>query len=68
MTLTEASPSDSVTSTLEGLMSRWTMPLVWACWIARQVCTKRSSRSSGESWRSSQNCVIGTPLTSSIAK
>ena len=46
MTLGSGTPSCSVTSTFEGLMSRWMMPFWWACWIARQTpASKFSARS-----------------------
>ena len=44
MTLGRGRPSASVTRTFVGLMSRWTMPLVWACWIASHTSAKSSSR------------------------
>ena len=62
------SPSTENASMLLGLMSRWTIPLRCACWIASHACSKSFSRSSMESLRESQNCVIGSPLTCSIAK
>jgi hypothetical protein len=38
-------PSWVETRTFDGLMSRWMMPLVWACWTAAQTWAKSSSRS-----------------------
>ena len=51
-----------------GLMSRWMIPFWWACWIAWQTGTNSSSRCRGVSRRSSQNVVMGMPLTSSMTK
>ena len=61
-------PSWSVTSTFDGLMSRWMIPFWCACWIARQTGTNSSSRSFGVSRLRSQYSVIGTPSTSSMTK
>ena len=68
ITLGVGRPSTTVTSTFDGLTSRWITPFWWACWIARQTGTNSSRRSRGVSWASSQYSVIGTPLTSSITK
>ena len=68
MTFGTGWPSYSVTSTFDGLMSRWMMPFWWACCTAWQTGTNSSSRSRGVSCCSSQYSVIGTPLTSSITK
>ena len=68
MTLGTGLPSYRVTSTFDGLMSRWMIPFWWACWIAWQTGTNSSSRSRGVRWLSSQYLVIGTPWTSSITK
>jgi hypothetical protein len=56
------------TRTLDGLMSRWTIPFWCACCTARQTETNNSSRCRAVRWFRSQNSVIGTPLTSSITK
>ena len=45
MTLGTGLPSWSVTSTLEGLRSRWMIPFWWACCTAWQTWTNSSSRS-----------------------
>ena len=47
MTLGTGLPSCSVTSTFDGLMSRWMIPFWWACWIAWQTGMNSSSRSLG---------------------
>ncbi|MEZ5977526.1 MAG: hypothetical protein R3F34_04840 [Planctomycetota bacterium] len=39
----QASPT-CVTSTFDGLTSRWTTPFVCACWIAAHTATNSSSR------------------------
>src|SRR5579883_2058214 len=49
-------------------MSRWITPFWCACWTAWQTGVKSPSRSRGVSFFSSQNFVIGTPLTSSMTK
>ena len=54
ITLGTGLPSYSVTSTFDGLMSRWMIPFWCACWIAWQTGTNSSSRSRGVSWLSSQ--------------
>ena len=41
ITLGTAWPSISVTSTFDGLMSRWMIPLWWACSIDRHTATNR---------------------------
>ena len=68
ITLGTGLSSYMVTSTLDGLMSRWMMPFWWACWIAWQTGTNSASRSRGVSLLSSQYRVIGTPWTSSMTK
>src|SRR5262245_5585735 len=68
MTLGTGLSSYMVTRTLDGLMSRWTMPFWWACWIAWQTGTNSSRRCRSVSRRSSQKVVIGTPGTNSMAK
>ena len=61
-------PSWMATSTFVGLMSRWMTPFWWACCTAEQTATNSPSRSRIDKCSSSQYFVIGTPLTSSIAK
>ncbi len=68
ITLGTGRPSRSVTSTLEGLMSRWMIPFWCACWIAWQTQMNSSSRSARESWVRSQYSVMGMPWTSSMTK
>ena len=68
ITLATGLPSYIVTSTLDGLMSRWMIPFWCACWIARHTGTNSSSRSRGVSCASSQYLVMGTPWTSSMTK
>src|SRR5205823_11837274 len=61
-------PSTSATRMFDGLMSRWTTPLVWACCTARQTQANSSSRRRTDSRCPSQNRVIGVPSTSSMTK
>ena len=68
ITFTTGLLSCSVTITFEGLMSRWMIPLWWACCTAWQTSANSSRRSRGVSWFWSQKSVMGTPLTSSMTK
>ena len=56
------------TRMLEGLISRWMMPFMWACWTASQTEMKSSRRWLMVSRWWSAKAVIGSPLTCSITK
>ncbi len=68
MTLACGFPSWVETRTFDGLMSRWMIPFVWACWTALQTWAKSSSRASTDSPLRSQYSEIGAPTTRSITK
>ncbi len=54
MILGTGSPSWTVTSTFEGLRSRWMIPFWCACWTPSQTWMKSLSRSRVSSWCRSQ--------------
>ena len=58
----------TVTSTFDGLMSRWMIPFWWACWMPSQTSMKSFRRSRTVSRLVSQYSVMGIPWTYSIAK
>ena len=60
--------SCSVTSTFDGLRSRWITPFWCACCTAWHTAVNSSRRWRTESLCASQNSLIGSPRTSSIAK
>jgi hypothetical protein len=68
ITLTTGVVSWTVTRTLLGLRSRWTIPFWWACCTAWQTETNSASRCRGVRWLRPQYSVIDSPLTSSITK
>ena len=61
-------PSCSITSTFDGLRSRWITPFWCACWTARQTARNNASRSLVVIRLRSQYWVMGAPSMYSITK